>query len=103
MRGIVRVVRKCGLNAELREGIGIDELRQALGRGDTVILNLQAWRDRCNRLPQSQTWGDGHYAVRVGMSPEKAGLDPLARETRQSLMKILLRYNRLMKPSQKSR
>jgi len=69
---IVRVAKKYGLSAELREHVGFADLRQAVKRGDTVILNLQACRDSSKRLPWSETWEDGHYAVLVRIDDANA-------------------------------
>ena len=69
---IAAAAKKYGLCAELREHGAIDDLRQALLRGDTVILDLQAWPDRPHRLPWAQTWEDGHYVVLVGMDADRA-------------------------------
>ncbi len=62
---IVRVAREFGLEAELREGLEIEDLEAGLSRGDTVIVNLQAWREN-NDLPWTETWEDGHYMVLLG-------------------------------------
>ena len=35
----------------------------------TVIVDLQAWRDRTD-LPWTETWDDGHYMVLLGMDGE---------------------------------
>lgn len=69
---IVSVAKKYGLCAELREHVEIDELRRAIVRQDTVILDIQAWRDQSKRLPWSETWEDGHYVVLVGIDDDSA-------------------------------
>ena len=43
---IVRVAGEFGLAAELREGLALADLETALAAGTTVIVDLQAWRDR---------------------------------------------------------
>ena len=63
---IVRVAREYGLAAELREGLSLDDLEAALDAGTTVIVDLQAWRDRTD-VPWTETWDDGHYMVLLGM------------------------------------
>src|SRR5690348_4344142 len=40
------VARGYGLAADYRRNVTTEELRAALGRGDTVILDLQAWPAR---------------------------------------------------------
>jgi len=67
---IVRVAREFGLTAELREGLGLPALEAALASGTTVIVDLQAWRERTD-VPWTETWDDGHYMVLVGMDAEK--------------------------------
>lgn len=63
---IVRVAREFGLQADLREGLALPDLEAALSSGTTVIVDLQAWRDRAD-LPWTETWDDGHYMVLLGM------------------------------------
>jgi len=66
---IVRVARDFGLTADLREGLELADLETALAAGTTVIVDLQAWRDRTD-LPWTETWDDGHYMVLLGMDDE---------------------------------
>lgn len=66
---IVRVAREFGLTADLREGLELSDLEAALAVGTTVIVDLQAWRDRAD-LPWTETWDDGHYMVLLGMDGE---------------------------------
>jgi predicted double-glycine peptidase len=66
---IVRVAREFGLSADLREGLELSDLEAALAAGTTVIVDLQAWRDRAD-LPWTETWDDGHYMVLLGMDGE---------------------------------
>lgn len=63
---ILRVAREYGLTADLREGLELSDLERALADGTTVIVDLQAWRDRTD-LPWAETWDDGHYMVLLGM------------------------------------
>jgi uncharacterized protein len=63
---ILRVAREFGLTADLREGLFLVDLEKALAEGDSVIVDLQAWRERTD-LPWSETWDDGHYMVLLGM------------------------------------
>ena len=63
---IVRGARDLGLKAELREGLGLEELENAVQRGVTAIVGLQAWRDKEDR-PWADNWEDGHYMVLLGM------------------------------------
>ena len=70
--GIVRVARQYGLVATLREYVPLTALRRALAHGETVIIDLQAWRDPHSTLPWSQNWEDGHYVVLAGMDSRQA-------------------------------
>ncbi|MFO1429893.1 MAG: C39 family peptidase [Candidatus Competibacteraceae bacterium] len=70
--GIVRVARQYGLTATLREYLPLTALRRALAQGETVIINLQAWRDPNSTLPWSRNWEDGHYVVLVAMDSGQA-------------------------------
>ena len=63
---ILRVAREFGLSADLREGLGLADLERALADGTTVIVDLQAWRERTG-VPWSETWDDGHYMVLLAM------------------------------------
>jgi predicted double-glycine peptidase len=74
---IARVAESYGLHAYLAEHMTLDDLSLALERGDTVILDLQAWREDSSTRPWSADWDDGHYVVLVGMDREYAYLmDP---------------------------
>ena len=75
-QNIAKGLTQLGLKTELREGMSLDDLRAALRRGDSVILDIQAWRDDAN-TPWSQRWEDGHYVVLTGMDENYAYLmDP---------------------------
>lgn len=63
---IVRVAREYGLKAELREGLTLEDLEAALRKGLTVIVDLQAWRQKDDK-PWTETWDDGHYMALLGM------------------------------------
>ena len=62
---IVRVARDYGLEAELREGLDLEDLEATLKTGTTVIVNIQAWREGQGR-PWAETWEDGHYVILLG-------------------------------------
>lgn len=66
---IVRIARRHGLEAELREGLEIADLEAALASGTTVIVDLQAWRERSD-IPWAETWDDGHYMVLLATDRE---------------------------------
>ena len=64
---IVAVAEGFGLTAYLNENMTLDDLGLALERGDTVIVDLQAWRTPGSTTPWVSNWEDGHYVVLVGM------------------------------------
>lgn len=63
---IERVARAHGLDARWRTGATVDELRAAAAVGSTVIVDLQAWRDRAAG-DWASDWDDGHYVVMVAL------------------------------------
>ncbi len=65
---IIRVARKHGLRAEMREGIGISDLRKAWEARIPVIVDIQAWQDNPQTSPPwDSDWEDGHYVVLLGV------------------------------------
>ena len=75
-QNITQGLRRLGLRAEMRESMTLEDLRAALRRGDSVILDIQAWRDDEN-TPWAERWEDGHYVALVGMDERYAYLmDP---------------------------
>jgi predicted double-glycine peptidase len=61
---IATLARELHLMAKVRREVALDDARAALARGETVILDLQAWPDR--KRDWSSDWDDGHYVVLVG-------------------------------------
>jgi predicted double-glycine peptidase len=66
---IIRVARELGLSADIHEGLDLDDLERAVADGTSVIVDLQAWRDR-EDVPWTETWDDGHYMVLLGLDAE---------------------------------
>lgn len=65
---LAEVARSFGLTARLQEHTTLEDLRQAVAQGTTVILNLQAWREATTPAkPWKETWEEGHYVVLVGL------------------------------------
>jgi predicted double-glycine peptidase len=65
--------RSFGLRAEWRQNLGFADLRAALARGDTPILDIQAWPDPgTEKASWRDDWDDGHYVVLIGMDGENA-------------------------------
>lgn len=60
--------RHYGLQAHLQDGLSLEDLKAALKRRETVILDIQAWRDD-DPTPETweDNWEDGHYVVLIGM------------------------------------
>ena len=76
---IARVADSFGLHASLSENLTEDDLRLALERGETVIMDLQAWRAEGSTTPWAANWEDGHYVVLVGLDRAYAYvMDPSA-------------------------
>jgi len=71
---IVRVAREYGLKADLREGLTLEDLESALRQGLTVIVDLQAWRGKDEKL-WTETWDDGHYMDLLGMDANNLTFD----------------------------
>jgi predicted double-glycine peptidase len=70
---LVEAAKSFGLSAELREGATLCDLRRAVAAGETVIVNFQAWGEGATaKLPWREDWEDGHYAVLVGMTADRA-------------------------------
>ncbi|MBI3925261.1 MAG: C39 family peptidase [Armatimonadetes bacterium] len=67
---ILRVARELGLQADLREGLALEDLAAALEQGVPVIVAMQAWRDGPGS-PWAEEWDDGHYVVVIGLDAEK--------------------------------
>jgi predicted double-glycine peptidase len=67
---IVRVARAHHLQAELREGMTVDDLARAVTAGVPVIVALQAWPDQPRRQ-FADDWDDGHYVVVIAVAREQ--------------------------------
>ena len=61
------MAREFGLQAELRESLKLEDLESALQESTTVIVDLQAWREKQD-LSWNETWDDGHYMVLLGIN-----------------------------------
>jgi uncharacterized protein len=66
---IVRVAREFGLQADLREGLSLDDMETDLQKGSTIIVDLQAWPEKKGQS-WSETWDDGHCMILLGMDGE---------------------------------
>ncbi len=65
---ISEVAAAFGLKSEMREGLEIPDLEDALSAGKTVIVEMQAWRtEGAPELPWKDTWEEGHFAVVIGI------------------------------------
>lgn len=66
-RDMVQALKKYDLTVRLAEHVTIAQLRQSLHLGETVILDIQAWREN-KTIPWIDQWESGHYVVMVGMN-----------------------------------
>lgn len=74
-RGMAAAARAMGLRAELLEGMSVADLRARLAKGETVVLDIQAWGDP-GTDPTPEDWSDndedGHYVVLAGLDAKNA-------------------------------
>jgi predicted double-glycine peptidase len=66
-RKIAEGAKLLGLRSEMRTGMRPEDLEAALSKGETVILDIQAWSDPDNTDAWEDRWEDGHYVVLIGM------------------------------------
>lgn len=72
-RKLAEGARAFGLTARWRENLGLADLRAALARGDTAILDIQAWPDAgAVKVSWREDWDDGHYVVLIAMDADYA-------------------------------
>ena len=71
-QGIVRGAQKYGLTARYKEMVTVAQLREALDRGETVILDIQAWPDKPGEMPWAKRREDGHYLVLTALDNKYA-------------------------------
>lgn len=71
-QGLVKGAQKYGLNAYYKEKVSPQDLREALDRGETVILDLQAWPKDRPELPWSKRRENGHYMVLTALDGKYA-------------------------------
>jgi predicted double-glycine peptidase len=64
---LAKGARAHGLDAEMKEHQTLDDLREGLARGETIIVDYQAWKDGDDGKPWKDTWEDGHYSVLAGI------------------------------------
>ncbi len=58
-----------GLDATLRTGMTLQDLRNALRLGQTVILDIQAWKDSDGPIVDwKDVWNEGHYVALIGIT-----------------------------------
>lgn len=70
---ILETLKTFGLKAELKKGMTAEDLRGHLLRGETVILDIQAWPDQADRLIEwKNLWDSGHYVVLVAIDDANA-------------------------------
>ena len=83
---IVNVLRRIGLETSLREGLSLDDLKGMVDRGESVIVDFQAWagdargpiqaRGHTGRPHDYATeWESGHYCILVGYDKDRLYLE----------------------------
>jgi hypothetical protein len=61
------------LTAQWEQNLSLDDLRAALDRGDTPILDIEAWPDPgTEKASWREDWDDGHYVALIGMDESYA-------------------------------
>lgn len=72
---IARTLKRLGLDAKVREKLTVSELKAMMDRGDSVIVDFQAWAEEKRARHQqeiqrphdySKEWESGHYGIAVG-------------------------------------
>lgn len=77
-RKLEEVAKSFGLSAAVKRDMTLDDLKDSLWKGETVILDIQAWRDKPGGA-YGEDWDDGHYVVLIGMDERYAYvMDPSA-------------------------
>lgn len=71
-QGIVKGARQFGLSASYKEMTGLGDLQQALARGETVIVDIQAWPDKTDEQSWAKRREDGHYLVLTALDGKYA-------------------------------
>ncbi|MEW6057532.1 MAG: C39 family peptidase [Bdellovibrionota bacterium] len=79
-RRMAKVLAEHELTVEVKEGLTLADLREALAKGITVVVSFQAWRDDERfKIPWKDNWEDGHYAVLIAMDDHRLYfMDPSA-------------------------
>ena len=73
-QAIVKAARELGLEAEYNENLSLKDLRKARRRGDSVIVDLQAWSAavESSSATWKECWEDGHYVLLAGFDKDYA-------------------------------
>jgi hypothetical protein len=68
---IVKGVRALGLQAEMRENVTVDDLREFTSFGNPVITLGQVWRSSQGKaMSVEDDWDSGHYIVVLGVDKD---------------------------------
>ncbi|MFA5139882.1 MAG: C39 family peptidase [Elusimicrobiota bacterium] len=65
-KSLKNVASAHGLSARFEHDMTLKSLLQALKKGETAIVDIQAWKKPDSTATWEQTWEDGHYVVLVG-------------------------------------
>ncbi|MCX5784893.1 MAG: C39 family peptidase [Elusimicrobia bacterium] len=71
-QGLVKGAQKYGLSAYYKEMTSVEDLRKAFVRGDTVIVDIQAWPDKPGEMSWAKRREDGHYLVLTALDGQYA-------------------------------
>src|SRR5262245_33513250 len=68
---IVRGARSLGFDAELKEGLTLDEVERRTAGGDPMIALGQVWRSQKGQASSvADEWDNGHYIVVLGVDKD---------------------------------
>lgn len=75
-RDIVRVAKKMGLKAKLKDNITLEDLERSVHEGIPVIVDCQSWRcSKHSNKSWSDDWRHGHYMVVIGIDENNVYLE----------------------------
>jgi len=67
---MVHAARALGFEAEAREGLTLDEVREFTESGHPMIALGQVWRSQKSNKPVEDEWDAGHYITVLGVDDE---------------------------------
>lgn len=70
VEGIKKTARSYGLKA-FSKAMTVDEIKEFIDRNIPVLIPLQAWTDKHEKIDWELDWVDGHYVVAIGYDNKK--------------------------------